>query len=170
MSTPDHDTPPEDSRLAEIMRGGAEVDPEGSVLIGLPHSRAIGMRVHLAHEGVGLLSVPYDARLVGDPETGVLHGGVITSLLDTACGIAVMASKTKLIATATLDLRIDYMRPATMGLRVWARAECHRLTRAIAFARAVAYHEDTEDPIASAAGAFVITRPAGGATAAKETS
>lgn len=153
-----------DGRLAEIMRGSAEVDVEGSLLSGLPHSREIGMRLHMAHQGIGLLSVPYDARLIGDPETGVMHGGVITSLLDTACGIAVMAVPETLVATATLDLRIDYMRPARKALRVWARAECYRLTRAIAFARAVAYHEDPDDPIASAAGAFVLTRPDGEAT------
>lgn len=150
-------------RLAEIMRGSAEIDAAGTLLTGLPHSREIGMRLHMAHEGVGLLSVPYDARLVGDPETGVMHGGVITSLLDTACGIAVMASKATLVATATLDLRIDYMRPATRGLRVWARAECYRLTRAIGFARAVAFHESADDPVASAAGAFILTRPQDGA-------
>lgn len=148
----------QDERLAEILRGSAEIDHEGTLLSGLPHSREIGMRLHMAHAGVGLLSVPYDARLIGDPETGVMHGGVITSLLDTACGIAVMAAPEKLTATATLDLRIDYMRPATRGLQVWARAECYRMTRSIGFARAVAYHETPDDPVASAAGAFILNR------------
>jgi uncharacterized protein (TIGR00369 family) len=109
---------------------------------------------------VAVVSVPYDERLVGDPETGVLHGGVITALLDTACGWAVMAAAASLKSTATLDLRIDYMRPATAGEAVFSRAECYRLTRSIGFARAVAYHSDPSDPVATAQGAFILDRVA----------
>jgi uncharacterized protein (TIGR00369 family) len=121
------------------------------------------MRLHSAGEGVALVSVPYDKSLVGDPETGVLHGGVITALLDTACGWAVMSAPARPVSTATLDLRIDYMRPATAGEAVFARAECYRVTRSIAFARAVAYHADPADPVATAQGAFMLepARPAG---------
>ncbi|MGF1501652.1 MAG: PaaI family thioesterase [Paracoccaceae bacterium] len=146
-------------RLGRLMRAGATANPDGELLSGLPHSHELGMRLHLAEDGVAILSVPYAERLVGDPQTGVLHGGVVTALLDTACGTAVMAVREKLKATATLDLRIDYMRPATRGLAVFAWAECYRLTRAIGFARAVAYHEDPADPVASAAGAFMLDRP-----------
>lgn len=131
-------------------------DPEGKLLEGLPHSREIGMRVHLSEGGKVVLSVPYDKRLVGDPSRGVLHGGVITALLDTACGTAVIAMPGRTGAVATLDLRIDYMRPATPGEAVFAKAECYRMTRTIGFARAVAYHTDPDDPVASAAGAFIV--------------
>ncbi|MCL5777728.1 PaaI family thioesterase [Limibaculum sp. FT325] len=151
----------EDGRLGAVMRGAGTPDPgEGTLMEGLPFSRDIGMRLHSAGDGVALLSVPYDARLVGDPQTGVMHGGVITALLDTACGSAVMAAPAKLRSTATLDLRIDYMRPAQPGKRVMARAECYRMTRTIGFARAVAYHDTPEDPIASAAGTFILDRVA----------
>ena len=148
----------EKARLGALMQSDGEA--AGDLLAGLPHSRELGMRLLDAEDGVALLLVPYDPRLVGDPETGVLHGGVITALLDTACGAAVMAVKQSLVATATLDLRIDYMRPATRGQTVFARAECYRTTRSVAFARAVAYHDDPGDPVASAAGAFMLTRTA----------
>lgn len=131
-------------------------DAAGQVVEGLPHSREIGMRVHLAKGGRVVMSVPYDARLVGDPARGVLHGGVITALLDTACGTAVICMPGREGAVATLDLRIDYMRPATPGQTVYARAECYRMTRTIGFARAVAFHADPDDPVASAAGAFIL--------------
>ena len=133
-------------------------DDEGEVMTGMPHGREIGMRLHRSARGQAHLSVPYDERLIGDPQTGVLHGGVITALLDTACGSAALSASGKPMATATLDLRIDYMRPATVGLAVHARAECYRLTRTIAFTRAVAYHTDPDDPIASAAGSFMVQR------------
>jgi len=139
---------------------GLEPAPDGNGMLmrRLAFSAEIDMRLHEAGDGVAVLSLPYDARLVGDPETGVLHGGVMTALLDTACGWAVMASPAALKGTATLDLRIDYMRPASAGQRVWCRAECYRLTRSIAFARAVAYHDRPEDPVATAQGSFIVER------------
>ena len=148
----------EDDRLGAVMRGGGGDAGEGALMEGLPFSREIGMRLHSAADSVAVLSVPYDERLVGDPRTGVMHGGMVTALLDTACGSAVMASPERLRSTATLDLRIDYMRPAEPGKAVMARAECYRMTRTIGFARAVAYHESPDEPIASAAGTFILDR------------
>lgn len=152
--TQDHDID-----LQSINTREAPADDPGELMTGLPHSREIGMRLHRSVDGNALLSVPYSEALIGDPETGVLHGGVITALLDTACGSAVMSVPDKLRAVATLDLRIDYMRPASVGQTVYARAECYRMTRSVGFARAVAYHDDPDDPVASAAGAFMIERP-----------
>ena len=151
------DEPPKS--LRDINVRDATPDPEGELMVGMPHGREIGMRLHHSASGKAHLSVPYDERLVGDPSTGVLHGGVITALLDSACGAAVMAAPEGPSVTATLDLRIDYMRPATAGETVHAQAECYRMTRSIGFARAVAYHSDPDDPIASAAGAFIVERP-----------
>ncbi|MEM7058059.1 MAG: PaaI family thioesterase [Pseudomonadota bacterium] len=145
--------------LVKLNVRDADPDDAGEVMVGMPHGKAIAMRLHRSVGGNSHLSVPYDERLIGDPHTGVLHGGVITALLDTACGSAVMSMPGKMRSTATLDLRIDYMRPATKGLAVHAKAECYRMTRSVAFARAVAYHDDSDDPIASAAGAFVVERP-----------
>ena len=133
------------------------------MLQGLPHARALNMRVVSAAEGVAEIAVPFDARLVGDPATRVIHGGVVTTLLDTCCGVAVLSAPAKPKSTATLDLRIDYMRAATPGREVVARAECYRATRSVAFVRALAWDETADDPVASAAGAFMIERGDGGA-------
>ncbi len=140
------------------VRDGAPNDA-GEIMSGMPHGREIGMRLHRSAEGKALLSLPYDDRLIGDPESGVLHGGVMTVLLDTASGSAVMSRMAKMTALATLDLRIDYMRPATPGRAVYAEAECYRLTRSVGFTRAVAYHDSPDEPIASAAGAFMLETP-----------
>ncbi len=124
----------------------------------LPHSRALSMRLEAIGEGWTVIAMPYDTRLIGDPQTGVIHGGAVSALMDTACGAAVMSHPAAGFSTATLDLRIDYMRPATPGQTIRTRAECHHVTRTIAFVRAVATDDDTARPVATATGAFTVER------------
>lgn len=131
-------------------------DGDGKPLKGLPFAEELGIRLHKAADGEALLSIPYDERLIGDPTSGVIHGGVVTSLLDTCAGVAVIHSPTQPKSTATLDLRIDYMRPATAGRTLYARAVCYRETRLITFVRGVAFHDDPDDPVANAIGAFMV--------------
>jgi uncharacterized protein (TIGR00369 family) len=104
------------------------------------------------------MEVPWREDLVGDPDTGVIAGGVVTSLLDHTCGLAISAAaQGQMFGTATLDLRIDYMRPAAPRAGVTAEAHCYKLTRSIAFVRAEAWDADRADPIATVQAAFMMS-------------
>lgn len=124
----------------------------------VPHNAALDLRVvdyrpeHLS------LCLPYRDDLVGNPETGVLHGGCITSLIDATCGGAVILALAAPRRVATLDLRIDYIRPALPEQEVVCDAHCYKVTRHVAFVRATAHHGDTASPIATASGTFVVFR------------
>jgi uncharacterized protein (TIGR00369 family) len=123
---------------------------------GVPHNQALGMKL-LSVEGDDVsVALPYAEHLVGNPETGVLHGGVVTTLIDAACGSAVFVKMERLARVATLDLRIDYLRPGRPGKDIVARAGCYKLTRSVAFVRALAHDGDPADPVASAQGTFII--------------
>jgi uncharacterized protein (TIGR00369 family) len=130
--------------------------PAGSLLAGIPHAAALGLHIVSIESGKVTCRVPFADQLVGNPDTRVIHGGVMTALLDNACGIAV-GSKTMLRGQiATLDLRIDYMKSATPDQDILAFAECFKVTRNIAFARGIAYQTDLSDPVATCTAAFML--------------
>ena len=131
----------------------------------IPHNKALGIRVVAVAKGLASMQLDWREELVGNPETGVLAGGPITAMLDGCCGMAVATMLAKPEPFATLDLRIDYAKPAEPGKPVIAEAECYRITRSVAFTRAFAHQGDPKNPIAAAAGTFMlgtkgkVTRP-----------
>ncbi|XBQ16117.1 MAG: PaaI family thioesterase [Oceanicaulis sp.] len=128
------------------------------LVAGSPHAVDLGFQLARIAPGEAALRAPYREDLVGDPETGVMHGGVVTALLDHACGTAAFAGLGGDKATATLDLRLDYMRPATPGREIVAEARTTKVAGLFAFVDAVAHNGDRDDPIATARAAFMVTR------------
>lgn len=133
-----------------------QLDNARAFIQAIPHSRDLGMEVVEMGDGEALITMPYDPRLIGDPETGVISGGAVSALMDTCCGAAVMCHPKAKGGTATLDLRIDYMRAATPGQAITTRATCYHVTRSVAFVRATAWDDDADNPVASATGAFTV--------------
>ncbi|MBK7585473.1 MAG: PaaI family thioesterase [Myxococcales bacterium] len=122
----------------------------------VPHNRALGLRFIDFADGEATILLPFAEHLVGNPETGVLHGGAVTSLLDATCGAAVFMRLKQPMPIATLDLRIDYLRRGEPRRDVICKANCFKVTHHIAFVRGLAYHDSEDDPIAAAAGSFMI--------------
>ncbi len=122
----------------------------------IPHASALGMDLTQIGDGNAEIRMPYNLQLVGDPKTGVIHGGAVSAVMDTCCGAAVMSHPKSPAGTATIDLRIDYMRPATPGQGIVTRAQCYHITRSVAFVRAQAFDDDLENPVATATGAFTV--------------
>lgn len=121
----------------------------------LRHCQVLGINVHDASEEGITLILPYAAHLVGDPITGVIHGGALTSLMDTACGMATLCVLPEFEVCPTLDLRIDYMHPAAPHTPVYGFAQCYRVTTDVIFTRGFAYQDDRQQPIAHVVGTFM---------------
>ena len=130
------------------------------VVESLKHCETLGIKVIEAELSRLKLLLPYDEKIVGNPETGVIHGGALTTLLDTACGFAAVCALDEFAIAPTLDLRIDYMRPATPNKAVVADATAYHVTQNVIFARAVAFHEGEKDrPIAQCTASFMRLDP-----------
>lgn len=121
----------------------------------LGHGGALGI-AYLDHgPDWAELELPYDETLVGMPESGIIASGPIVSLMDMATSIAIWCRLGRFRPQATLDLRVDYLRPAIPGRTVVGRGACHRVTRAIAFVRGTAHDGDPDDPVAHVSGTFM---------------
>lgn len=117
--------------------------------------KALGIKLADTRTTGVTMMIPWQDHLVGDPETGILHGGVVTTLVDSVCGYAVMSYMQDLVDIATLDLRIDYLKPALPQQNLYASGEVYRMTRNIAFVRATAYQTEG-DPVANCVSTFMM--------------
>jgi acyl-coenzyme A thioesterase PaaI-like protein len=106
---------------------------------GTAQSLALGFE---SVEGACAMRAPFRADLVGDPDAGGLAGGVITTLLDQTCGMAVAFAMRALNPDEEAPRRFGSM--ATLDFR-------------IDFVRGLAYEDDPGDPIAAAQAAFMLT-------------
>ena len=120
------------------------------------HGQALGLEYRASGEDWVELALPWKEQLVGVAETGVLASGAIVSLLDTCGGTSVWQAMGHFQPIVTIDLRLDYLRPALKGETVIARCTCDKMTRQIAFVSGIAHTGDENRPVARAVGTFML--------------
>ncbi|WP_281018402.1 MULTISPECIES: PaaI family thioesterase [unclassified Minwuia] len=151
MADSNQTVPPEWSRFPAVTLAGMnELEDR------IPQIRALGIEVVSIDGPVAVSRLPYQEKLVGDPETGVMHGGVITTQIDNLCAVALHSRIGHYVPCVTIDLRVEYLKPAAPGLAVHVRAECRKVTRQVAFIAATAWNEDENDPIAFASCTYML--------------
>ena len=124
-------------------------------LSALKHCQLLNMRVAQADTNGMTLVLPWSPAIVGNPQTGAVHGGALTTLMDTTCGMATLCVLPRFEVCPTLDLRIDYMHPAEAGKDIYGHAQCDRVTRDVIFTRGTAYQDDPDQPICQVVGTFM---------------
>lgn len=120
------------------------------------HGGRLGIHFHARGAEWIELALPYSDALIGDEASRVIASGPIIAMMDMATSFAIWNQIKTFVPQATLDLRIDYLRPARPGHTVIGRAECLRVARSIAFTRGIAHDGDLDDPIAHVAATFMI--------------
>ncbi|PZU14906.1 MAG: phenylacetic acid degradation protein [Citromicrobium sp.] len=134
---------------------GFDVARAAALMLAQGHAGWLGLRYHAHGPDWAELELPWRADLIGEEERQVLASGPIVSLMDMASGMSVWIKMGAFKAIATLDLRVDYVRPARPGHAVIGRVECYRVTRSAAFVRGMAHDGDPGDPVAHVAGCFM---------------
>jgi uncharacterized protein (TIGR00369 family) len=127
----------------------------------IPFNRYLGVRFTASRKGFARLEIPFREELVGDPLRPALHGGVLSALADAAGGSAVWAGiEDERARVSTIDLRIDYLRPARLVTLV-AEAEVVRLGNRVGVADVRLFHPDAEsETVATGKGVYnIIIKP-----------
>lgn len=124
----------------------------------MPQAVALGIKTISITKAKAKKEMAWREDLVGDVANGIIASGAVVTLIDHTCGSACSAALSEPVPLATLDLRVDYLRAAPKGLTIIAEAECYRLTKNIAFVRAIAKTgENQDDIVAIAQATFMLT-------------
>ncbi|WP_281645399.1 PaaI family thioesterase [Parendozoicomonas sp. Alg238-R29] len=124
-------------------------------LLAIPHCKTLGMSIVSADQSGITIELPWSEQIVGNRDTGVIHSGVVTTLMDTSCGISTVTALPAPEACPTLDLRIDHMTTPEPEKSLFATVEAYRVTRNIVFTRGTAWQDSPDQPIAHAVGTFM---------------
>jgi uncharacterized protein (TIGR00369 family) len=121
----------------------------------LAQCNTLGIRPVEATKNELTMLLPYSEKIVGNPDTGVIHGGAITTLMDTTSGSVLICALPEFELCPTLDLRVDYMRSAQPGKPVYAKATCYRIAKDLIFTRCEAFQERPNITIAHCVATFM---------------
>ncbi len=127
----------------------------------IPFNKLLGLRCLEIEDGSLRVELPFRPELVGNPEIPALHGGAISSTLDTTGGFAVWSQAGPRDRVSTIDLRVDFLRPGRAEPLI-AVARVVRLGNRVGVAELRAFHPGAEDrPVAAGMGVYSVKRHSG---------
>lgn len=124
-------------------------------LSSLRHCQILGMTVVETFTDGLTMRLPYSEKIIGNPLTQVVHGGSLTTLMDTASGTAVFTTLPGFELCPTLDLRMDYMKAAQAGQDLVAEARVVRITANVVFTECDVFQENDHALIARCNATFM---------------
>jgi len=127
----------------------------------VPHNRDLGIEVVSTEIECTTMRLKPHPGLLGDTAKNLLFNSVSLSLADACSGLAVFVATKTLVPISTLDLRMDYLRPASAALSLNATATCYRHTAEIAFVRCFVFSESVAEPVAIGSSVFMRAKPGG---------
>ena len=92
----------------------------------IPFNRRLGIRGESVEKGRAVLVMPVRPDHVGDVRRPALHGGVLSSLIAVAGGLAAWSVLGNEESVSTVDLRVDFLEPAGLGSDLRAEGELIR--------------------------------------------
>jgi len=122
----------------------------------VPFNKLLGIKGESARDGRAVLVLPVRPEFMGDGRRPALHGGVVSSLIDTAGGVAAWSALSSGESVSTVDLRIDYLEPATLRGPLRAEAELVRKGNRVCHVRVTCTQDGV--PIALGNGVYNIHR------------
>ncbi len=124
----------------------------------IPFNRFLGIRVGSSGPGWARLELPFREEFIGDPLRPALHGGLVSTLLDTCGGFAIWSRVDTEIRISTIDMRVDFLRPGGSELLI-AETRVVRVGNRVAVTDGIAYHPDgKEDPIATCKAVYSVRK------------
>lgn len=136
-------------QLSEEQRQGVE-----AFFQRIPFNQVLGIRIDELSGDRVVMSLPMKPELIGNYVQGILHGGVIATLLDVTGGAMALIGAmdrhqhlsthermSKLAKLGTIDLRVDYLRPGR-GQRFTACASLLRSGNKVAVVRSELFNEE----------------------------
>jgi len=123
----------------------------------IPFNKVVGIRVAEVDRGRVRLEIPFREELIGDSVRRAIHGGVLSTLADTAGGAAVWSAvEDPRARVQTIDLRIDYLRPGRAETLV-AEATVARVGRRVGVVDVRLFHPSAPlESVATAKGVYNI--------------
>ena len=114
-----------------------------------PFVEHLGIEITEASDGYAEARLPFSDEIRSDSSGSVAHGGATYTLADSVGGAAVI-SLTEAVSP-TIDMRIDYLAPATSDLT--ATAEVIRFGSSVAMVR-VEVFDEADERVATAQGTY----------------